>query len=139
MSVFDIFIYLLKCVKGDLHTWLCKTWFLKNRSAHHHHHHHHHHHGSLAYKEIPFSKLEFGSSFTSCHCVKSVQIRTFIWSVFSPNSGKYGPEKTPYLNTFRTVCLLVLYRNVQKLTKPSLRDVKWSNETVVLTCNQNHY
>ena len=24
-------------------------------------------------------------------------------SVFGPNAGKYGPEKTPYLDTFRTV------------------------------------
>ena len=24
-------------------------------------------------------------------------------SVLSPNAGKYGPEKTPYLNTFHTV------------------------------------
>ena len=24
-------------------------------------------------------------------------------SVFSPNAGKYGPEKTPYLDTFHTV------------------------------------
>ena len=24
-------------------------------------------------------------------------------SVFSPNSGKYGPEKTPYLDTFHGV------------------------------------
>ena len=23
--------------------------------------------------------------------------------VFSPNTGKYGPEKTPYLDTFHTV------------------------------------
>ena len=28
------------------------------------------------------------------HCVKSVQIRSFFWSVFSANAGKYGPEKT---------------------------------------------
>ena len=28
------------------------------------------------------------------HCVKSVQIRAFFWSVFSPNTGKYGPKKT---------------------------------------------
>ena len=51
------------------------------------------------------------------HCVKSVQIRSFFWSVFSrirteygemrtdlsvfsPNEGKCGPEKTPYLDTF---------------------------------------
>ena len=25
-------------------------------------------------------------------------------SVFSPNAGKYGPEITPYLDTFHTVC-----------------------------------
>ena len=37
------------------------------------------------------------------HCVKSVQIRSFFWSVFSPNAGKYGPEKTPYLDTFHAV------------------------------------
>ena len=46
--------------------------------------------------------------------VKSVQIRSFFWfvfsrirtrylPVFSRNTGKYGPEKTPYLNTFHTV------------------------------------
>ena len=47
------------------------------------------------------------------HCVKSVQIRSFFWSVFprirteyeylsvfSPNAGKHGPKKTPYLDTF---------------------------------------
>ena len=64
------------------------------------------------------------------HCVKSVQIRSFFWSlfsrirtdygeiygeyafelnterylsVFSPNAGKYGLRKTPYLDTFHTV------------------------------------
>ena len=36
------------------------------------------------------------------HWVKSVQIRRFFWSVFSPNARKYGPEKTPYLDTFHT-------------------------------------
>ena len=25
-------------------------------------------------------------------------------SVFSPNAEHYGPEKTPYLDTFRTQC-----------------------------------
>ena len=37
------------------------------------------------------------------HCMKSVQIRSFFWSVFSPNVGKYGPEKTPHLDTFYAV------------------------------------
>ena len=49
------------------------------------------------------------------HCVISVQIRSFFWSVFSRirtkcglsvfsrSVGKYGPEKTPYLDTFQEV------------------------------------
>ena len=37
------------------------------------------------------------------HCVKSVQIWSVFWSVFSPNAGKYGPGKTPYLDTFHAV------------------------------------
>ena len=44
------------------------------------------------------------------HCMKSVQIGRFFWSVFScirrvfsSNTGKYGPEKTPYLDTFQAV------------------------------------
>ena len=27
--------------------------------------------------------------------------------VFSPNTGKYGPEKTTYLDTFHTVYLII--------------------------------
>ena len=41
------------------------------------------------------------------YCVKSVQIRSFFWFVFSciqsPNTGKYGAEKTRYLSTFHAV------------------------------------
>ena len=51
------------------------------------------------------------------HYAKSVQIRSYFWSVFScirteygeirsrlsPNTGKYGPEITPYLDTFHAV------------------------------------
>ena len=54
------------------------------------------------------------------HCVKSVQIRSFSWSVFShiwteygelllitlysvQSTGKYGSEKTPYLGIFCAV------------------------------------
>ena len=53
------------------------------------------------------------------HCVKNVQTRNFFWSVFtrirteygeihvfSPNTGKYRPEKPPYLDTFDAVMLL---------------------------------
>ena len=30
-------------------------------------------------------------------------LNTEFVSVFSPNAGKYGPEKTPYLDTFHAV------------------------------------
>ena len=36
---------------------------------------------------------------------ESVQIRSYFWSVFIPNSGKYRPEITPYLDTFHAVFL----------------------------------
>ena len=35
------------------------------------------------------------------NCVKSVQIRSFFWSVFSCIWTEYGPKKSPYLETFR--------------------------------------
>ena len=54
--------------------------------------------------------------------VKSVQIRSFFWSVFSfirteygvnlvftPNTGKYGRVKTPHLDTFHAVNHWVLF------------------------------
>ena len=40
------------------------------------------------------------------HCVKSAKIWNFPgphFPVFSANTRKYGPEKTPYLATFHTV------------------------------------
>ena len=40
------------------------------------------------------------------HCVKSGQIWSYFWSAFScfsPNTGKYRPEITPYLDTFHAV------------------------------------
>ena len=40
--------------------------------------------------------------------MKSVQIRSFsghYFPVFSPNTGKYGPEKALYLDTFQAVKL----------------------------------
>ena len=46
------------------------------------------------------------------HWVKSVQIQGYFWSVsscirieyeFNPNTGKYGPDMTPYLDTFHAV------------------------------------
>ena len=34
-------------------------------------------------------------------------------SVFSPNTGKYGPEKTPYFDTFPTVLILEVLPDAQ--------------------------
>ena len=38
-------------------------------------------------------------------------------SVFSLNAGKYGPEKTPYLDTFHAVLCLVPTKNLKKSHK----------------------
>ena len=37
------------------------------------------------------------------HCVKSVQIRSYFWSVFSFIRIEYVPEITPYLDTFHVM------------------------------------
>ena len=63
------------------------------------------------------------NSFLKLSLRKSVQIRSFSWSLFSrvqaeygeilrisPNAGKYGPEKTPYLDIFHTASLLYLQK-----------------------------
>ena len=59
---------------------------------------------NIAFSELRKSTLK--------HFVKSVQTRSFFWSVFSriwtvsvfsSNVGKYGPEQTPYLDTFHAV------------------------------------
>ena len=51
--------------------------------------------------------VQLSSLSTLSTCVKRVQIRSFFWSVFSrmrtENVGKYGPEITPYLDTFHAV------------------------------------
>ena len=36
----------------------------------------------------------------------------FFWSVFSPNAGKYGPEKTSYMNTFHAVFVRNNYNRI---------------------------
>ena len=47
-----------------------------------------------------FTDIIYKSQYHARHCVKSVQIRSFFWSVFSRIWTEYGPEKTPYLDTF---------------------------------------
>ena len=40
----------------------------------------------------------------SCPYFPAFGLSTEIYSVFSPNARKCGPEKTPYLDTFHVVC-----------------------------------
>ena len=51
------------------------------------------------------------------HCVKSVQIRSFFWSVFSRIRTEYGPEKTPYLDTFDAMQNLLFLSNYAWILK----------------------
>ena len=63
--------------------------------------------------------------------MKSVKIRSYFWSVFSyiraeygdlrsnlrisPNAGKYGPEITPYLDTFHAVYVTRIFTSLSFL------------------------
>ena len=53
----------------------------------------------------------FFSKSLAVHCVKSVQTRNFSgphFPVFRLNTGKTGPGKAPYLNTFHAVVDFIL-------------------------------
>ena len=58
---------------------------------------------SLNFKILNFNGLNI---LQKCYCVKSVQIRSFFWSVFSRIRTEYRAEKTSYLDNFQAVCLL---------------------------------
>ena len=88
---------------------------------------------------FPWSNFVLNYTSKTTHCVKSVQIRSFFWSVFSriwteyrdtkylsvfsANAGKCGPEKTSYLDNFHAVTfsevfsgqplLILLHQKVQ--------------------------
>ena len=51
------------------------------------------------------SKHSFSLSTTAWRVSKYRVISGQFFPVFSPNTGKYGPEKTPYLDTFDAVHL----------------------------------
>ena len=50
--------------------------------------------------------LRFDDNFTAWKVSKCGVISGLYLPVFSPNTGKYGPEITPYLNTFHRVMKL---------------------------------
>ena len=75
----------------------------------------------IRFKKLILSCLLSQDGTQFLHCVKSVRIRSFFWSVFlciqteygeirSPNAGKYGPEKSPCLDNFHAV--LVILRTI---------------------------
>ena len=83
------------------------------------------------------------------HCVKSVQIRSYFWSVFScfrteygdllrksPNTGKYGPEITPYLDTCHAV--LVSGITVSKAIACTRVTEEYRNIRKILLLNSSH-
>ena len=47
------------------------------------------------------------------HYVESVQVRSYFWSVFSCMRTEYGPEITPYLDTFYAVIGWVLLTEIK--------------------------
>ena len=59
---------------------------------------------------ILFSKIKYR------HCVKSVQIRSYFWPVFSCIRIECGPEITPYLDTFHAVRETEKHKNVDLFT-----------------------
>ena len=69
------------------------------------------------------------------------ELNTEIYSVFSPNKGKYIPEKTPYLSIFFAQCTLLLnwFKELRSVTE-YLNTVKESSTRVrkfwyLLLCN----
>ena len=106
-------------------------------------------------KEIKISKfINKEIEFLLMHCVKSVRMRIFFlvrifpylaeqggeFPIFSPNAGKYGPEKTTYLGcitpyhyTFQAVMsliILIILRKrflIQKIMGKALIINQWIN------------
>ena len=66
------------------------------------------------------------------HCLKSVRIRSFFWSVFSWNTVKYGTEKTPYLDTFHA---MIFSKNVSNILKIqfNVSSVMWCFSCLIWT------
>ena len=51
---------------------------------------------------------KFSQLFSVCHmahCVKSVQTRSFFWSVVSRTQAEYEPENTLFLDTIHAVAV----------------------------------
>ena len=56
--------------------------------------------------------------------------------VFGLNTGKYGPEKTPYLDTFHAVLFIITSKMIGKSVMMTENSIK-SNRKCLKTKNQN--
>ena len=50
-------------------------------------------------------------------------------SVFNPNTGKHGPEKTPYLDTFHAVYIILFFTSFHLTSFSLLRHVFGATKT----------
>ena len=73
---------------------------------------------------------------STAFCVKTVQIRSFsgpYFPVFSPNTGKYGSEKTPYLDTFHTAASSTVLSNSEQVTNKPAQKYKVRQKIIFVT------
>ena len=63
---------------------------------------------------------------------KKVSKYEVFWSVFSPNTGKYGPEKTPYFDTFHAMLLDTRSKNCLVLVAKFTRHLEKSTSLLAL-------
>ena len=66
----------------------------------------------------------------NCPNTKFSLVRIFPhFSVFSPNAGKYRPEKTPYLDTFHAVNLFLEVQKIAHMYHFSIKQFELLEET----------
>ena len=73
---------------------------------------------------------------STAFCVKTVQIRSFsgpYFPVFSPNTGKYGSEKTPYWDTFHTAASSTVLSNSEQVTNKSAQKYEVRQKIIFVT------
>ena len=74
------------------------------------------------------------------HCMKSVQIRSYFWSVFSSIRTEYGPEISLYLDTFHAVLITTILCTITALSAAYSRftsAVSHSLDSIIKTMSLN--
>ena len=89
-------------------------------AVHYFHYNYHHHHYHYFHYNWKMHLYRLKILLTILFTVIWFPICFNLSSFFSPNKGKYGPEKTPYLNTFRAVLFTLTCLYLFTLTYPYL-------------------